>query len=126
MPLEFIGSSKPTIGVEIELQILDPESLGLVPKAELLLEKCQSLGLERIKAEIHQSMLEVDSEISDNVKQCREFLSNRIQKLNLTANKLGLQIAILGTHPFQRWSDRLISNQDRYQNVHQKYQCVKT
>lgn len=31
MPLEFIGSSKPTIGVEIELQILDPESLDLTP-----------------------------------------------------------------------------------------------
>lgn len=124
MPLEFIGSLKPTIGVEIELQILDPESLDLTPKAELLLEKCQSLGLERVKAEIHQSMLEVDSEISDDVKQCQEFLSTRIQQLNLTANELGLQLAVSGTHPFQRWSDRLISNHDRYQNLHQKYQWL--
>jgi glutamate---cysteine ligase / carboxylate-amine ligase len=124
MPLEFIGSSKPTIGVEIELQILDPESLDLTPKAELLLEKCQSIGIERVKTEIHQSMLEVDSEISDDVKQCREFLSSRIQQLNLTANELGLQLAVLGTHPFQRWSDRLISTHDRYQNVHQKYQWL--
>lgn len=124
MPLEFFGSSSPTIGVEIELQILDPESLDLTPKAELLLERCQSLGLERVKAEIHQSMLEVDSEISDDVKQCREYLSTRIQQLNLTANELGLQLAVSGTHPFQRWCDRLISNHDRYQNLHQKYQWL--
>ena len=124
MTLEFIGSSKPTIGVEIELQILDPETLDLTPKAELLLEKCQSFGLERVKAEIHQSMLEVDSEISDDVKQCREFLGSRIHKLNLIANQSGLQLAFSGTHPFQRWSDRLISHHDRYQNLHQKYQWL--
>ncbi len=124
MPLEFIGSSKPSIGVEIELQILDPETLDLTPKAELLLDKCLSFGLERVKAEIHQSMVEVDSEISDDVKQCRKFLSSRIKKLNLMANQLGLQLAVLGTHPFQRWSDRLISNDDRYQNLHQKYQWL--
>jgi carboxylate-amine ligase len=124
MPLEFIGSSKPSIGVEIELQILDPLTLDLTPKAELLLEKCQSAGLERVKAEIHQSMLEVDSEISHDVKQCRKFLGARIQQLNLITHELGLQLAILGTHPFQRWSDRLISNQDRYQNLHQKYQWL--
>lgn len=124
MSLEFIGSSKPTIGVEIEMQILDPESLDLTPKAELLLEKCQSRGLDRVKAEIHQSMVEIDSEISDNVKQCREFLSARINNLNLMANELGLQLAVSGTHPFQRWSDRLISKQDRYQNLHQKYQWL--
>jgi carboxylate-amine ligase len=124
MPLEFIGSSKPTIGVEIELQILDPKSLDLIPKAELLIEKCQSLDIERVKTEIHLSMLEVDSEISDDVKQCRNFLSSRIHRLNLTAKELGLQLAVLGTHPFQRWRDRIISNQDRYQNVYQKYQWL--
>ena len=124
MQLEFIGSSMPTIGVEIELQIIDPESLDLTPKSELLLEKCQILGLDRVKAEIHQSMLEIDSEVSNDVKQCREFLNSRIQQLNLAANELGLKLAVLGTHPFQRWSDRLISNQDRYHNLHQKYQWL--
>lgn len=124
MPLEFIGSSTPSIGVEIELQIIDPKTLDLTPKAELLLKKCQLLGLDRVKAEIHQSMVEVDSEVSDDVKQCRDFLHPRIQRLNTIANELGLQLAISGTHPFQRWSDRLISNHDRYQNLYQKYQWL--
>lgn len=124
MELKFIGSSKPTIGVEIELQILDSESLDLTPKSELFLEKCKAQGLHRVKTEIHQSMLEIDSEISVDVKQCREFLKSRIQGLNAMAVELGVKLGVSGTHPFQRWSDRLISNQDRYQKLHQKYQWL--
>ncbi len=124
MQLDFIGSAKPTIGVEIELQILDPDTLDLTPKSELLLEKCQSIGLDRVKAEIHQSMLEVDSEISADVTQCREFLRSRIQGLSKAADELGLDVAVSGTHPFQRWSDRLISSTNRYQNLLQKYQWL--
>lgn len=124
MSLIFNGSPQPTIGVEIELQIIDPETLDLTPKADLLLEKCQALGFERIKTEIHQSMLEVDSEISEDVKQCRNYLSTRFQQLNVAANELDLQLAVLGTHPFQRWQDRMISNHDRYQNIFHKYQWL--
>jgi len=124
MSLEFIGSSKPTIGVEIELQILDSESLDLTPKSEPLLAVCQSQGIKRIKTEIHQSMLEVDSEISSTVKECRAFLKSRITQLNRLANELGLQLAIAGTHPFQRWADRRISKTDRFQKLYSKYQWL--
>lgn len=124
MTMKFMGSSNPTIGVEIELQVLDPETLDLSPKADLLLEKCRTIGLKRVKAEIHQSMLEIDSEISSDVKQCRNFIETRIHRLTMAAAELDLQLATSGTHPFQRWSDRLISNQDRYQNLHQKYQWL--
>jgi carboxylate-amine ligase len=132
MQMEFTGSSKPTIGVEIELQILDAETLDLTPKSEILIEACQAIGLERVKSEIHQSMLEIDSEISDHVKQCRNFLKARMKQLGTTAHQLGLKLAISGTHAFQRWVDRLISSDDRYQNLSQipmacqKNECIWT
>lgn len=121
MSLEFVGSPKPTIGVEIELQIIDPKTLDLTPQAELLLNKCR---VDRVTAEIHQSMIEINSEVSDDVKQCREFLNARMQSLNTLANELGLQIAISGTHPFQRWEERLITNDERYQDLLQKYRWL--
>jgi carboxylate-amine ligase len=124
MLLDFIGSPKPTIGVEIELQIIDPETLDLIPKAELLLHACELQGLERVKTEIHQSMIEIDSESSKDVKECKAFLSLRIQQLNQIANELGLKLGVSGTHPFQRWNDRLISNHERYQSIHQKYRWI--
>jgi carboxylate-amine ligase len=124
MPLKFHGSSKPTVGVEIELQLLDPETLDLTPQSEKILAQCCAEGEDRVKAEVHQSMIEIDSEISNDFKQCRGFLTDRLIRLNGVAEKLGLQLAITGTHPFQRWQERLISNGDRYQYLHDKYQWV--
>ncbi len=121
---EFNGSDKPTIGVEIELQILDQDTLDLAPHSDKLLQLCHQQGIERIKTEIHQSMVEVDSEISLNVKECYEFLKKRITDLDEIAESLGLRLGVTATHPFQHWADRLITNQDRYQNLHEKYQWL--
>lgn len=56
MPIEFVGSPNPTIGVEIEIQLIDPETRDLIPKSIELLEFCRGRGVERVKAEITQSI----------------------------------------------------------------------
>lgn len=124
MPLEFIGSPEPSLGVEIELQILDADTLDLSPQAELLILKSKIAGLERVKSEIHQSMLEIDSEVSRDVKQCYSFLSSRAKKLSDIAKDAGLKLAVAGTHPFQKWTDRLFYPKERYLNLHSKYQWL--
>lgn len=124
MSFIFEGSKMPTLGVEIELQIIDPETLDLTPQAEKVLEKCINQGITRVKAEIHQSMIEIDSEISKNIKECTGFLRKRILDLIQVVEELGLQLGVTGTHPFQRWSERLISNSSRYQSLHEKFQWL--
>ncbi len=124
MTLIFQGSDKPSIGVEIELQILDPSTFDLSPQSEKLLETCEKQAVERVKVEIHQSMVEVDSEISVDVKQCRKFLNKRFEAVDEIARSLGIQLGVTGTHPFQRWKDRQITNQVRYQNLHEKFQWL--
>ncbi len=122
--LNFQGSDKPTIGVEIEFQLLDPTTLDLIPNSDDLLKRCQENNIERVKAEIHQSMIEVDSEISIDVKECRNYLRKRIVAVDAIAQDLGIQIAATATHPFQQWAERLITNQDRYQTLHEKFQWL--
>ncbi len=124
MTLIFKGSNQPTIGVEIELQILDPATLDLTPQSEKLLECCKERGIYRVKTEIHQCMIEVDSEISTDVKECRAFLKKRLQETCCAADSLGLKLAVTGTHPFQKWTDSLISNRVRYKNLHDKFQWL--
>lgn len=124
MTLIFQGSAQPTLGVEIELQILDPETLNLNPVSEKLRDECQKQGLERIKAEVHQSMLEIDTEISNDVKECHHYLKTRLSDLTQVANSLGTEISIAGTHPFQRWADGLITNEKRYRMLYQKFQWL--
>ena len=55
MAIQFFGSPKPTIGVEIELQLIDPETRDLTPKSIQLLDLCRNRGIERVKAEITQA-----------------------------------------------------------------------
>lgn len=124
MNFNFQKSKHPTIGVEIEIQILDSNTLDLIPQSEKLLKLCQENNLERVKTEVHQSMLEVDSEISLNVKECKKYLKSRLIQLNELAEHSGLRLGLTGTHPFQHWKDRLISKQDRYEFLHEKFQWL--
>lgn len=124
MAFLFHSSDKPSIGVEIELQLLDPNTLDLVPLAEKLLAACRSEGLARVKCEIHQSMVEIDSEISKDVKECHSFLSNRLKRLFEVAESLDITLGVTGTHPFQKWEDRLISAGNRYEWLHDKYRWL--
>ncbi len=124
MPIEFVGSQNPTIGVEIELQLIDPETSDLTPKSIELLEFCRERRVERVKAEITQSMVEIDTEISYDVKQCRGYLERRIAKLRAAANALGLRLCVSGTHPFQRWTESKIFPSERYRYLVEKFQWL--
>jgi len=124
MPIEFTGSPNPTIGVEVELQIIDAERRRLTPKSIELLEFCRGQGLERVKAEVTQSMVEIDTEVSYDVKQCRGYLERRIAKLRAAANALGLRLCVSGTHPFHRWTESKIFPSERYRYLLEKYQWL--
>jgi carboxylate-amine ligase len=124
MPIEFTGSPKPSIGVEIELQLIDPETRDLVPGSVQLLKRCAEKGIVRVKAEITQSMVEVDTEATDDVKQCRSHLEKRLNQLRTVADELGMALSVSGTHPFQRWTERKIYPNERYIYLLDKFQWL--
>jgi len=124
MAIQFFGSPTPTIGVEVEIQLIDPETRDLIPKSIALLEHCRTQGIERVKAEITQSMAEIDTEISKDVKECRGYLEKRIAQIRSVARELGIQLAVSGTHPFQHWSQRKIYPSERYQYLLDKFQWL--
>ncbi len=124
MPLHFQGTDRPSIGVEIELQIVDPITWDLVPRAQDILDLCKARGLTHVKAEIHQSMLEVDTRVSQDVKECRACLESTLTSLFSIAEELGLCISVSGTHPFQNWSERQIYPTPRYVGLHDKFRWL--
>jgi carboxylate-amine ligase len=124
MPVPFTGSSRTSIGVEIELQLIDPETRDLAPVSPKFLDTCTGRGIERVKAEITQSMIEVDTEISADVKECRSHLENRLGQVRAVAEEMGVRICVSGTHPFQRWTERKIYPSERYLYLLEKYQWL--
>ncbi|UCF86923.1 MAG: hypothetical protein JSV71_05440, partial [Nitrospiraceae bacterium] len=59
--LVFNSSSAPTIGVEVEIQILNAETLQLAPLAPDILKMVHPSFREKIKPEFIQSMIEVNT-----------------------------------------------------------------
>ncbi len=124
MALEFIGSDGATIGVEVELQIIDPMTMDLTPRAQEVLMLCEQRGISHVKAEVHQSMLEIDTKVSADVKECRKCLESTLSDLHGVTEDLGLLLSTSGTHPFQNWPERQIFPNARYMILQKKFRWL--
>ena len=115
-PIPFTPSPKPTLGVEIELQIVDPVTFNLKQGSVALLER---LGGDhpRIKQELTQSTIEVITGICDDVAESVEDLRGSLREVYEHADELGLAYSAAGTHPFGQWRDQKIFPNDRYQGL---------
>ncbi len=113
MAITFNSSPKPTIGVELEIQIIDPETRNLVSGAPAILELNQ--GKSWVKPELIQSTIEINTGICETAAEVRRDLSEKLDELRRQCDKLGLAIAMAGTHPFASWADQTITPNERYQ-----------
>jgi carboxylate-amine ligase len=119
--LTFHGSDDTTLGVELELQILERETGDLAPGALRILGGCEEERLEGVTAEFLMSMIEVKTGVCQNVSEVRSSLFPLIRRVKNIAASLGYDVAIGGTHPFGRASMSAIYPAQRYQRI-QKHQ----
>ena len=106
-----------TLGIEEEFAIVDPETRELRSHIQEILEGGKVLLKEQIKPEMHQSVVELGTEICSSITNAREHVVELRSKLASLAGKANLRIASAGTHPFSKWSDQLITEGDRYKQI---------
>jgi carboxylate-amine ligase len=112
VPLTFTPSAAMSVGVEMELQLLDPETLDLLPAAPRLLERLG--GSARAKPELFQSMLEIDTDICANAAEARRDLEATVARLREVCAAEGVRLASTGSHPFALHRERLLFPDERY------------
>jgi carboxylate-amine ligase len=115
--LSFRPSSDVTLGVELELQILDRESGDLTPGAVPLLQRAAADKLPGVTAEFMQSMIEVKTDVCRNVREVQQQLLPTLRKLRIIASSLGYDLAMAGTHPFHRTSSSAVFPAERYEKI---------
>ncbi|MFD0799628.1 carboxylate-amine ligase [Maribacter chungangensis] len=103
-----------TLGIEEEFQILDSDSLKLHSQMSKIIDGGKVFLKERIKEEMHQSMVEMGTNICENIGQARDEVSYLRQQIFELAGKEGLAVAASGTHPYSHWSEQLITPNPRY------------
>jgi len=115
-----MGAQQPsfTLGVEEEFQLIDPESRELRSRIQQLLAGAtEALHPERMKAELHQSIVEIATGICRDVGEVRrDVTEGRAQMIDL-AGQDRMWVGAAGTHPFSHWRDQLITPDHRYGKI---------
>lgn len=123
--LAFKKSQLGSIGVELELQLIDPKSFYLIPRAKELIRSIrESVYQEVVKPEITQSMIELNTSIHHCIPELLEELSHLKSFLLAQANQLNVAICGGGTHPYLKWSRQKIFPTPRYKKLSSKFRYL--
>ncbi len=114
-----------TIGIEEEYQTVDPETRDLRSHIHAeILEKGKMILQERVKAEMHQSVVEVGTSVCNNIKEARDEVKKLRSNMVRLAKENGLRLASAATHPFSDWRTQEIHPDQRYKNIVEDMQLV--
>jgi carboxylate-amine ligase len=115
-----------TLGIEEEFQIVHPETRELRSYVSKLLEEGQTNAIlrERVRPEMHQSVVETGTGICRDIRQARDEITELRGSLNDLAQRNGLRIVAAGTHPFSDWKKQEITDGDRYKGIVEDLQDV--
>src|SRR5271163_1819866 len=113
------------IGIEEEYQTVDPVTRDLRSHigTEMLAKGKRRLE-ERVKAEMHQSVVEVGTRICRTVGEAREDLFDLRRQMIQLAREHNLLLIAGATHPFADWRVQEIYPDPRYAQVVEDLQLV--
>ena len=114
-----------TLGIEEEYQTVDPETRDLRSHIHAeIIEKGRLILQERVKAEMHQSVVEVGTSVCANIKEAKDELKKLRRDMIRLARENGLRLASAATHPFADWRVQEVNPDERYKNIVQDMQLV--
>ena len=103
-----------TLGVEEEFMVIDPVSRELKSHEQKIVESAQKIHEDQVKAEMHQAVVEVGTNICRNTEEARKEVTKLRGTVAQLAGDIGLRIGAAGTHPFSHWQTQLITDHPRY------------
>lgn len=106
-----------TLGIEEEFQTIDPITRELRSHMSKIVEGGRITLQERVKAEMHQAVVEVGTNICHNIQEARAEVIELRRHIIELADQNNLQVAAAGTHPFSDWQDQLITPSPHYDSL---------
>src|SRR5580698_9526887 len=89
-----------TIGIEEEYQTIDPVTRDLRSHIQVeLLERGKKVLQERVKAELHQSVVEVGTGICNNIKEAKAEIKDLRRNIIRLARENDLNFASVAPQP---------------------------
>ncbi|MGH9264240.1 MAG: glutamate--cysteine ligase [Acidimicrobiales bacterium] len=118
MHIQFNASERSSLGVEVELEIVDRQSRELASAATAILAE---LGAghpggdhPKAKHELFECTIEIITGICATVAEARDDLGGTLKEVAAATERRGLALLCSGTHPFSDWHDQEVSPDPRY------------
>ena len=115
---DFARSEGPTLGVEWEICLVDPETRDLVPRAAEVIDEVQArypdIHLER---EFLQNTIELVTPICANTKEAIRALQKDLNAVKEVADEKGLKLWASGGHPFSDFRTNPLSPKSTYEEI---------
>lgn len=106
-----------TLGVEEEYMVIDPQTMELKSHEQKIVIEGQKLLKDKVKAEMHQAVVEVGTDVCADVDEAFKDVSGLRANITKIAGDLGLGVGASGTHPFSHWESQLITDHVRYNEI---------
>ena len=122
----FEASRDFTVGLEEEFALVDPDSLELVHRFEELRDACAAdeLLAESVAGELIDTEIEIRSGKGETFGDAVERQLEHRRRLFAQADRLGIGLAAMGTHPWANYLDQRIIDTEHYQRLREELRWV--
>jgi carboxylate-amine ligase len=118
MTIAFAHNDHASLGIEVELSLVDRHTGRLVDAATPILDALGAGHPERVhpkaKHELFECTVEIITGVCETVAEAKADLATTLDEVRTEAAARGLVPISVGTHPFGRWRDQTFSPSERY------------
>jgi carboxylate-amine ligase len=114
--LDFHSNKRPTLGIELELGLVDARTMELSSSIHRVLDLLNGSAKE-FKPELMQCCIEINTDICETVGDAEQDLRQKLTRVERVTDQLGLQLWWGATHPFSLWKEQRITPNERYQDL---------
>mgnify|MGYP003311520495 CR=1 FL=1 len=122
--MKFHSSPNPTIGVEIELQLIDDNTQDLKNISPRILADTDKNFSNRIKYELFESMIEINTNICSNIEEVEKDIRKTLNHLDEILKNYETEINCTSLHPFAIGKNQIITDNLRYKRIMKDLQMV--
>ncbi len=122
--IKFNSSPEPTIGVEIELQLIDKSNFDLNNISSKVLNDIDKKFSDNIKCELIESMIEINTNICSNIEEVEKDIRKTLSHLDEILKNYKTEINCTSLHPFAIGKNQIVTNNKRYKRIMNDLQIV--
>jgi carboxylate-amine ligase len=117
MSISFRPNPAPTLGIEIELALVDAETMALTDASQPVLQRVPESIRECVKPELMQCYLELNTGICSTAAEAHADLAAKLAVVKPLVREAGALMYWTGTHPFSNWESQSVTPNERYEGL---------